>query len=170
MSEIINESSDLVKTYVPNFDEFISDPDKYLSELPGYDGVQTDENPEAQTSEFEAAGGDGDVSVDDGGQIQGQGDSAGAGDAWGEAPTGGEFGGDTSTAGTDEFTSQGDVQTQSQDDLGGQTQTQGQGDETSTQTQGEDFGTEDTDVVEEDTTQTEETSTDETEVVEEDTF
>ena len=34
--KLLLESDDLLKTYVPTFDEFIKDPDKWLGELPGY--------------------------------------------------------------------------------------------------------------------------------------
>ena len=144
MSDVIKalfESDDLTKTYVPDFLTFMEDPDKWLSQLPGYGdetfGDETD--PQAQTDEFEAGAGD----------VQMQGEDTGTqvdGDNFGDTgATGGETGGDagagfgdaqTQTE-TDEFS-----QTQTDDSNGGQTQT----DEFS-QTQTDDAGiqTEETD-------------------------
>jgi hypothetical protein len=111
------ESEELVKVYVPDFSTFQADPDKWLSQLPGYGdetfGDETD--PQAQTDEFEA--GAGDV------QMQGQTDTGSqseVGDSFGDTgATGGETGDDTGAG----F---GDAQTQTQTDEFSQTQPDGQ--------------------------------------------
>ena len=146
-TEPVNESSDLVKTYVPSFDEFQMDPDKWLMDLPGYgDGQSGDDdiNAEAQTQEFEDTAAQGDVSMSD------DSSSGESGDAWGEAPTGGEFGGDDVSGQSD------DIQTQEEDVFD-----EGEGVGDTVQTQDEDVFEEDDTVQDEDVFEEDDTVQDE---------
>ena len=115
------ESEELVKVYVPDFTTFQADPDKWLSQLPGYgdDTFGEGDEPQAQTDEFEA--GAGDV------QMQGQSDAGSeSGDSFGDTgSTGGEAGSDTGAG----F---GDAETQTETQTDEFSQTEGDGSQTQT--------------------------------------
>lgn len=136
MTKIIKESNDLLNSYVPSFDEFRADPDKYLSEIEDSNESSFDDA-QSQVDSFEndAQTGDGDVSV--------QGGSSDDGESFDDSESfGGGFGDDADSSGgfgDDEVegeTFDGETQTQTQVQTQPQTQTQTQS-QTQIQTQDE---------------------------------
>lgn len=82
--KLLLESDELLKTYVPTFDEFIKDPDKWLGELPGYgeDEFGGGDDAEDELDDFES---DSDMDLGDDGQGE---------DEFGDDEFGDDFGDD----------------------------------------------------------------------------